>query len=492
MKTWLPLSMIAAMFCAGSLDAGDPRTDAGVWDYQGSVPTISGLAQEELVWPPDQAARPSIPVVPAGTMLDAPGPALGSPLPAGPSSPAPKPASAAAPNHQDEYYTLDELKSEMKKLVWTKGDFKIVPYGILWGNMVYETQRTNVGDYVLYVWPERARANEQFHLDGRSTRLGIDITGPQVSALACAPSGGKVEIDFQRNFDTENRAGVLLRHAYVEVKNDEFRLLAGQTWDLISPLFPGTLMYSVGWSGGNIGYRRAQFRGERYLALSDVSLVTLQGSLNTDLVGISEVGGSSASFSGDHAGWPVIMGRIATKLGPRGEGYYPIEFGVSSHVGEQVFDFRAPMPPQIGAPRRTWSLNVDARMPLGPRFGVQGELFAGENLATFFGGILQGVDVGSASVPGTGEPIRSRGGWFDVWYDWTPTLHSHVGYSIDDPIDEDITVGRTYNAFLFANLSYDLTQKFLVGVEISSWKTLWKNQPDGDSVHCDFVAKYNF
>ena len=24
------------------------------------------------------------------------------------------------------------------------------------------------------------------------------------------------------------------------------------------------LMYSVGWDGGNIGYRRAQFRGERY------------------------------------------------------------------------------------------------------------------------------------------------------------------------------------------------------------------------------------
>ena len=50
----------------------------------------------------------------------------------------------------------------------------------------------------------------------------------------------------------------------LEVKDDDFRFLVGQTWDVISPLYPGMLMYSVGWDGGNIGYRRAQVRGERY------------------------------------------------------------------------------------------------------------------------------------------------------------------------------------------------------------------------------------
>ena len=83
--------------------------------------------------------------------------------------------------------------------------------------------------------------------------------------------GGKVEIDFQRQIDVENKASLLLRHAYVEIKDDEFRLLAGQTWDVISPLCPGVLFYSVGWDGGNIGYRRPQFRAERYLALPTTS-----------------------------------------------------------------------------------------------------------------------------------------------------------------------------------------------------------------------------
>ena len=44
---------------------------------------------------------------------------------------------------KDDYFTLDELRGEMKKLAWTKGDFSIVPYGYLWGNTVYSTERTS-------------------------------------------------------------------------------------------------------------------------------------------------------------------------------------------------------------------------------------------------------------------------------------------------------------------------------------------------------------
>ena len=55
-----------------------------------------------------------------------------------------------------------------------------------------------------------------------------------------------------------------------------------------------------------------------------------------------------------------------------------------------------------------------------------------------------------------------------------------------------MTTGRTYNDFWFGNLSYDVTPKFLVGMEVSSWKTLWiANQP-GESVNSAFVVKYGF
>ena len=410
------------------------------------------------------------------------------------------------PTDNDQYFTLDELKSEMKKLAWTKGDFTITPYGTLWANMAWETSRSFQGDFVLYVLRPRPTpnavfdrpTNQQFHFDVKSTRLGFDLLGPNVPLFGDARTGGKVEIDFQRTFDTENRAGVLLRHAYLEVKNEQYRLLAGQTWDVISPLYPGVLFYTVGWDGGNIGYRRAQTRAERYFALSDTLLVTTQGSLNTDLVSDIAPTTAPATFVGDHSGWPLLEGRLATTLGPRGPGSRPIEVGVSGHIGETVFDFGAPFAAPVanlkGVPRRTWSLNADVRVPITSRLGVQGELWMGENLATFFGGIGQGVDVvaAGATLP-TGNAIFSRGGWFDVWYDWTDRLHSHAGYSIDDPIDADITSGRIYNAFLFANLTYDVTSKFFVGFEFTSWRTLWKGPAaDAPDQHFDFVAKYGF
>jgi hypothetical protein len=416
------------------------------------------------------------------------------------------------PTENDQYFTLDEIKTEMKKLAWTKGDFTITPYGILWANMAWETSRSFNGDYVLYVLRPRPTpgalfdhpSNQEFHLDGRSTRLGFDLLGPHISFFGDAQTGGKVEIDFQRNFDTENRAGVLLRHAYIEAKNEDYRLLAGQTWDVISPLNPGVLFYTVGWDGGNIGYRRAQARAERYFSVSDTMLVTAQGSLNVDVVSDIPPTATASGFVGDHSGWPVIEGRLATALGPRGPGRHPIEMGVSGHIGEQIIDFgpsfAAPVTSLKGVPRRTWSLNGDIRVPITSRFGVQGEVWMGENLATFFGGIGQGIDVtgvtdagGKLVTPPTGNGVFSRGGWVDVWYDWTNRVHSHAGYSIDDPIDADITSGRIYNAFLFANLTYDVTSKFLVGFEFTSWRTLWKGPlADAPDQHFDFVAKYGF
>ncbi len=281
----------------------------------------------------------------------------------GPDSPmslaaAPAVSPPAESDGATSYFTLDQLKAEMQKLVWTKGDFRIVPYGTLWANYVFETHRTTPGDFTFYVAPNRPNEEQQSYVNVRSTRLGIDLSGPKIDWLGGATTGGKVEIDFQRNVDTENRPALLLRHAYIEVKNDDYRLLAGQTWDVISPLYPGMLMYSVGWDGGNIGYRRAQFRAERYLDLSDVAKLTFQGSINDDNIAVVDTG--LAGVASMHAGWPLVEGRTALTLGERGPGCFPVEIGVSGHLGEEIFDFStAPIEKGIG--RRTWSANLDSR-----------------------------------------------------------------------------------------------------------------------------------
>ena len=122
--------------------------------------------------------------------------------PAGMESAPPAAANSAADPTagHDDYFTLDELRGEMKKLAWKKGDFSIVPYGYLWGNTVYSTERTSPGSYTLFVLSPSGsvpQSNECI-VDVRNTRLGFDVLGPQIPFFNCAKSGGKVEIDFQK------------------------------------------------------------------------------------------------------------------------------------------------------------------------------------------------------------------------------------------------------------------------------------------------------
>jgi hypothetical protein len=385
---------------------------------------------------------------------------------------------------EGDYYTLDQIKTEMKKLVWKKGDFTVTPYGYLWAATTYETERTNNGDYTYYVYSAQDQGEPTFHVDAKSTRIGLDVLGPRIACLNCAQSGGKVEFDFQGASAQENKGAVLLRHAYWEVKDEEFRLLGGQTWDIISPLYPGTIMYTVYWGAGNIGYRRAQFRGERYIAFSDELLLTVQGSINGDI--IADTAPTGITASGDQAEWPVLEGRTALTFGPRGKDCHPITLGVSSHVGEQRFTFVNPNPAK-DLRSKTWSLNADLKVPVTDRLGFQGEFQCGENLSSFQGGILQGYDFVLR------ESIYDTGGWMEVWYDWTSRWHSHVGYCVDDPLDSDISAGgRTYNSAYFGNILYDVTKQFTCGLEASSWRTLYQGKEPGEAARIEFMARYGF
>ncbi len=389
----------------------------------------------------------------------------------------------AAP--QEDYYTLDQLKAEMKKLVWKKGDFTVTPYGYLWGATTYETERSNNGDFTYYIFSAQApeQVGPTYHVDAKSTRIGLDVLGPRIACLNCAQSGGKVEFDFQGASAQENKGAVLLRHAYWEVKDEEFRLLAGQTWDIISPLYPNTIMYTVYWAAGNIGYRRAQFRGERYLACSDELLLTMQGSINGDI--IADTAPTGINAFGDQSSWPIIEGRTALTFGPRGKDCNPITLGVSGHIGEQRFKFTSAPAQELSAD--TWSFNVDLKAPITDRFGIQGEYQIGDDLSSFQGGILQGYNFTLR------KPIYDAGGWLEVWYYWTPQWHSHVGYCIDDPLDSDIPAGgRTYNAVYFGNLLYDVTKQFTCGLEVGQWRTLYKGLAPGEATRIEFMARYGF
>lgn len=385
----------------------------------------------------------------------------------------------------DDLVTRQEFHDELKKEAWKKGEFTIVPYGTVWGNMAYDTQRAKTGDYCL--WIESPSTNPQdpdYNVDARSTRIGVDILGPRIPCLGSATIGGKLEVDFQGYYATRNRPGLMLRHAYVEAKSDEFRFVVGQTWDVISPLLIPTLNYTGGSAVGNLAFRRAQFRAERFFAVSDTEMITLQGALCANALADYVTDPTVSANSGPY---PEVQARAAITLGRRDDpNVEPIVIGISGHGGEQNFDFRAEPYSELDVECPTWSICADLRFPLSDRWGFQGEFFHGDNLSNYTGGIMQGVD------RITHQGIHSTGGWADIWFKWRPDLCSHMGYAVDDPANGDLTSGRTYNQMFFANIIYDVTKNLQLGMEADVWETHYVDLESGEAVRLECAMKYKF
>ena len=148
--------------------------------------------------------------------------------------------------------------SQSPKIVWSDLDIQL--YGYLKLDAAYDSSRTTNGDYAQ--WVEREDDNDddnQFNMTANQSRFGMKINGPDGEAMNAS---GLVEVDFYGNAPAENKAQLMMRHAYIKLDWPEYRfnIIAGQTSDVISPLFPSTVNYSVGWWTGNIGYRRPQIR----------------------------------------------------------------------------------------------------------------------------------------------------------------------------------------------------------------------------------------
>ena len=372
----------------------------------------------------------------------------------------------------------------------------VTPYGWLWGSMKYDSQRTNPGVFTTYVLSPEAQGEDAFFIDARRSRFGFNVAGPDLPILGGMKSGGKLEFDFIGEYFNNNQSKARLRHVYWEAKNDKHRILVGQTWDVISPLLPRTVNFSVGWDGGNIGFRRAQFRYERYGRFGCGPAWTLQGSLNEDL---SPDFATSADVVRETGNYPLVEGRAALTLNPDA-GDMATTIGMSGHIGETGFDFNgtspAPLnlPPQDDARYETWSYNFDLKMPITERLSCQAEFFKGQDLSPFLGGIGQGVCYCNR------QAITSIGGWADMQYKWNDWLATTVGAGVDDPQNSDFYVGRSYNQFIFVNAIVTLSEHLTTGLEVTHWRTTYQDtRPTplsptamGEAVTTEWMVKYAF
>jgi len=353
-------------------------------------------------------------------------------------------------------------------------------YGYIKADASWDSARTETGNYARWVGSEQGRDKDgQFNMTARQTRLGLKIKGPEVNG---AKTSGQFEVDFYGG-GSENTPSPMIRHAFLKVDWPErrFSILAGQTWDVISPLNPSTLNYAVQWWAGNVGYRRPQIRATQELSLSkDVDLMLQAAVART-------IGHDNGDFdpgdTGEDACLPSLQGRAAVTFPLLGAKRTTV--GVSSHFGKEEYDLDDS---DHHKNLDSWSVNLDIAQPVNDWLTIKGEVFTGENMDTYKGGIGQGLDSSTLGEIGTcgGWAAASLGPW-DRW-------RFNLGASVEAIDGDDVTSDtyRTVNRAIFGNVIYEINSHTTVGFEVSQWHTEYKNNDDGDSLRLQTSFTYKF
>ncbi|HYP28224.1 MAG TPA: hypothetical protein VE262_16030 [Blastocatellia bacterium] len=321
--------------------------------------------------------------------------------------------------------------------------------------------------------------NGDFSMHPRLTRFGIDYSGPRVGRLGDAKLSGRLETDFE-NGGTESRQIIRIRHAFLRLDWADFSVLAGQTWDVVSPLLPTVNNDTNMWNAGNVGDRRPQLRAAyepkagdgKFSLIGGIGLTGAIDSLDLDNNGFRD---------GEEAALPNFQARVGYSH-PRGKDR-SASFGVSGFYG-----FMETARPVFGRTEfRSQLLNLDFTLPILSRLAVRGEGWWGRNMSDTRGGAGQGLNITN------GREIRGRGGWAEATINASRYLSFNPGFTTDDPVDEDLPDrGRTRNrAFYLAN-RITPGGNFLIGADYLRWRTDFKGLRRGIDNRVNIFFQYGF
>ncbi len=293
-----------------------------------------------------------------------------------------------------------------------KSSFDLNWYGYFKLDGAYDQNLTSHGNFVMWVpRPAYAKNDDQFNMTANETRFGMTLKGRGYDEVDV---GGNIEFDLYANVDPgtieENSAMLQLRHAYFTIQSGNFKLLAGQTSDLVSPLNPSTLNYTTMWGCGNIGYRRPQISLWYTIEPSDKATVSFAGgffrTIGTDLTptfSLSLGEAADGPDDGTDAGIPTGQGRIDVWYSISDNSY--LRFGGSGLWGQLKAETN------LGNFQKyeSWAGSGHVELNYQNQYGFSAEGFTGQNLGSYFGGILQNSTINGLST---------QGGWATAW--WRP------------------------------------------------------------------------
>lgn len=351
-------------------------------------------------------------------------------------------------------------------------------YGYIKLDASWDQGLVNAGNYARWVVSEDVfDSHSHFNMTARQTRLGFTA----VTKSGNATLNGRWESDFYGG-GPENRNALQVRHAYVEaVWPSGWSILAGQASDVISPLNPGTLNYTVAWWAGNIGYRRPQLRVTRRGKTEGGAEIRVEGAASRTIG--DEFTAVEPGDSGADSGLPSFQGLAGVTVPVSGR---TLGMGVYGHWGdENVHRELGGDPPEL----RSRSVGAYLTVPLGSTLTFSGEAWTGSNMDDYLGGIGHGIQVRGT----TANVVGARGGWAELALKTAHGTQLNLGYSLDDADAADLARGgRERNAALWGTAVHDAGGGLRYGIEVSRWETRYVGMATGRSWRVQSSVIYSF
>jgi hypothetical protein len=352
----------------------------------------------------------------------------------------------------------------------------LTPYGFIRLDAIWSDSRMQNPHTGMWVEsePPGLGNDPELSIHPRLSRLGLKVEpyslSPNVKANAV------VEIDFQ-NGGTESRQALRMRHAYVQFTAHSLELLLGQTWDLVSPLYPSVNSDGLMWNAGNTGDRRPQLR-LTFRPGGETSGVRLAASAGMpDAVNNQDFDGNG-QLDGLDAAVPAFQ--ALAEIGTR-----HLLVGVWGHVEqERIRQF-------FGNTRNFTGELVGGHLRISPgsRFAFQGEGFWGQDATDVRAGIGQGIRFGFPEF----KVVRTVGGWAEGDWKACSKYDLAVGASIDQPHRSDLRIGdRRQNTSVYLAQHLKPWAQTTIGLDYVRWNTLYVDRPAGRANRFNGYLAYNF
>lgn len=348
-------------------------------------------------------------------------------------------------------------------LFTVKSKVPITLTGFLKGDMLWNAPRLNSTSAPRFAASDPGHGgDDQFTGTVQHSRLiarlgKVDLTS-DTSAFA------HVELDFFNLSDTGdtnfNNNQLRVRQLFAQVDHERWTVLAGQAWDLFSPLNPATLNTNGNfWFGGNGGFRRPQLRVVRSIGVGE-STLEVAGSVNAN-VGVTVTDMGRTLDSGRDSGIPVLEGAVQYAFPGLADA---VKVGVSGLWGQEDVD-------GVENNIEQWAVGAHAVIPLAGWLSLSGEYQLGENTDAF----LMGGGINTT----TGRGIWSQGGWAQATLGPWKRLTLNVLFGANDIEREDLAAGALkHNRVAGANLRFQVFEPLTVGVEYDHFDSDFRGAED--------------